>query len=466
MQTEELSNKGLRIDIDEFRTAWTALDTLHLQWTPDHERALAEAAAAWVNASPLASDLETAIKNNKNLPGDILCWIDPPSPVELFRHLKVPVAILSAFRTEYANVLDDRGEQTSLFGNALTNEQKAIWPNYYDAPPIARRFVLLAAGNTLHNFSKAVNHSLESITGKGPADMPNITTKILQTFLRPSSKPVQAMFNNSLTLDIPQELRLEPRWAKKPITTAITLGLSPEAIERKLNSLPALTPYDKEVHHAVASLAAAGCEYFTPRMLYQALTGNKNADLKPGWPQYAEICSSLDKMMMIIVRIDTAQEIKFYPGLQMEYSGPLLAIEKATVKLNNETVKDAYHLFRPPILSIYSHDKKQVAAIPIETHCVPKMDKRRDAVVLRGYLEDRITAMKGKNNVESNRILYSSIYEYLEIPEGNTPILKKKRMNIRDKVKTILEHWKDIKFIRGYTEIRQGRALYAVDIKL
>ena len=402
------------------------------------------------------------------------------------------IDIISTFQEELPNALSDRGAQQALFNSEITECMLKEWGNYSDMQPDRRRMwlltgcmILLGASLFLDDltqqlcenktkFSKELAFFLERafMPETRPLDKtkneepPNITTKILQSFIRPSSKAVQATFNNSLTLDIPQELRLEPKWSKKPITTAVTLGLSPKAIERKLNSLPSLTAYDKEAHHAVASLAAAGNEYFTPRMVYQAMTGDRNADLKPESPQYTEICDSLDKMMIITVEIDTAKEIKFYPGLEMKYSGPLLAIERVTAKLNNEVLKDVYHLFRPPILSTYSHDKKQVAAIPIEAHYVPKLDKRRGVILLQGYLEERVAAMKGKNNVENRRILYKSVYDFLGIPEGGTPTLKNKRMKTRDKIKKILERWKETKFIRGYTEVRQGRELYAVDIIL
>lgn len=67
-------------------------------------------------------------------------------------------------------------------------------------------------------------------------------------------------------------------------------------------------------------------------------------------------------------------------------------------------------------------------------------------------------------------MVYKTIYEKVEKESGtlgNTPAsVKMKKKQIRDKVKKILEHLKESKVIKGFTENKKGREIVSVSIKL
>ena len=96
-------------------------------------------------------------------PSFSLCWGDAPRPGELFG--QIPLDIITAFREEFAYVLNDRGAQLSLFeetNNApkLTAAQSKVWANYYKLSPDARRFWLLAAASYLKGILNTLNEQL------------------------------------------------------------------------------------------------------------------------------------------------------------------------------------------------------------------------------------------------------------------------------------------------------------------
>ncbi|MBR0168141.1 MAG: hypothetical protein IJQ08_05685, partial [Synergistaceae bacterium] len=70
-----------------------------------------------------------------------------------------------------------------------------------------------------------------------------------------------------------------------------------------------LTPYDREIHNAVATLASAGNEYINPSMIFQLLSGNTGTtnDMSPETRK--SILRSIDIMMATLVTIDASAEI-------------------------------------------------------------------------------------------------------------------------------------------------------------
>lgn len=57
--------------------------------------------------------------------------------------------VMESFGEEWANVLTDRGNQASLFGEKLTDKQRAAWANYYDMDADVRRLYFLFAAHNV-----------------------------------------------------------------------------------------------------------------------------------------------------------------------------------------------------------------------------------------------------------------------------------------------------------------------------
>ena len=66
-----------------------------------------------------------------------------------------------------------------------------------------------------------------------------------------------------------------------------------------------LNPYDREIHNAVATLAAVGNIYINPYMIFQLLSGNSSDENKSGMsPETREkIIKSLNKWKMFFTMI-------------------------------------------------------------------------------------------------------------------------------------------------------------------
>ena len=87
-------------------------------------------------------------------------------------------------------------------------------------------------------------------------------------------------------------------------------------------------------------------------------------------------------------------------------------------------------------------------------------------IELKGYLLRRITSIKNPNSKLSSVIRYDALYEYLGVTASNETALKKKRKEIRDRVKEILNFWIHEAFIKGYTEEKEGRTIAKLKIEI
>ena len=73
--------------------------------------------------------------------------------------------------------------------------------------------------------------------------------------------------------------------------------------------------------------------------------------------------------------------------------------------------------------------------------------------------------IKNPNNRQSPNIVYDTIYKQLKIEAPTDGALRKKKADVRKKIKTILDYWKKEKFIKDYTENKKGQEMYSITIK-
>ena len=109
----------------------------------------------------------------------------------------------------------------------------------------------------------------------------------------------------------------------------------------------------------------------------------------------------------------------------------------------------------------YADDKNQISRIPVAMLDVPA-DNDKEFIILKGYLTRRYAEAKNSNSKLGNIIRYDSLFAYIGIDSGN----RKHTKRIRDKVKLILETWKKAGYITGYEEIKEGRTIAKIKIKL
>lgn len=226
-----------------------------------------------------------------------------------------------------------------------------------------------------------------------------------------------------------------------------------------------LTLFDREVHDSIVSLWADGNDIISNRMVYQAMTGDPNARLKPG-PMMDAISASIEKCQKTMVQIDATEEGKAYGYGHDEtrYRGYLIPSNTVTGILNGVVVEDCLEMINMPTLFKYARGKKQISRYDIALLNSP-VRKDEETIVLQGYLMRRIQAMKSSSNMRDT-IVCETMFKELEITAESDGALRNKKAKIRDKAKAIFDYWKAQDFILGYEEIRKGASIYSYRIVL
>ena len=257
-----------------------------------------------------------------------------------------------------------------------------------------------------------------------------------------------------------------------------------------------LTPFDRAVHNAVASLWEAGHrngmknnEYLTPKIIFQLLAGNTGESKYISPRMRKAIVRSIDKMRHTEITIDNSNEVKELHCDQVKYIGSLVEsrrleiTENKKITINGNEVEDCIQILQCPILYKYAQLKKQVCNIDIKMFNIPRYvpideddDKKKKTkkpilfrntpanIELKEYLLQRIMAMKNQKSRMSETIRYETIYDYLRIEAPTKGTLLVKYMEVRKKVKFLLNYWKRERFIKGYREEKEGRLIAKVTI--
>ena len=297
----------------------------------------------------------------------------------------------------------------------------------------------------------------------------SIRTRYPNKFVSPVDKVSNIAFNYAEVKNLmlynghPVSILVGKQGSKKEIATMVSINF--DEIEKRgveIFGRKELSMYDREVHDAIATLCVEGeNRWITPQMIYQTMTGAPEARLHP--KQTEAINNSVTKMMHSYIIIDATREAQAFGFDNFQYDGSLIPAERVTVTLNGNTVV-GIHLLRIPPLYEYAERKGQIGRADIKLLNSP-LNKTEETAVLQGYLLRRILAIKNPHNKQSNHIVYETIYKQLEISAPNDNALRKKKIDVRKKVKAILDYWKKVGFIQGYEEITKGQAIYSIIIR-
>lgn len=294
----------------------------------------------------------------------------------------------------------------------------------------------------------------------------NVKTRRPEKFLTPVDKVSNNAFGGKPVFYSPKlvPVALERKGSKKQIDTMVSINFDEmKAHGVEIYGSKELTTFDREVHDAITTLAIEGeNEFITPQMIFQTM-GNPRTNLSP--KQAEAISHSITKMMYSRLVIDASKEAAAYGFESFKYNGYLIPAEKVTASLNGNIV-ECIHLFRVPPLYDYADRKNQVGRVNIKLLDNPNISKTEETLILQGYLLRRILTMKNPGNKQSNNIVYETIYKQLEVSAPSDGALRKKKADVRKKVKTLLDYWKKEKFIKGYTENKKGQEMYSVTINV
>lgn len=253
---------------------------------------------------------------------------------------------------------------------------------------------------------------------------------------------------------------VERRGSKKQINTLLSMSF--EELEKAwvIIDTKKLTPFDREVHDAITTLfVEGGNDVMSVEMIYRTMIGKPTARVMP--KQAEAITQSITKMMHTLITIDASQEAAAYGFDSLKYKGNLLYAEMAIASINNNVI-EALHVIKEPVLYTYANRTNRIGRVDMKLLDTP-LNKNEETIILQGYLYRRILAMQHGQN---KSIVYDTVYKQLEIDSPSAAALRKKKADVRSKVKSLLDYWKKEKFIAGYVENKRGKEMYSVTIRL
>lgn len=253
---------------------------------------------------------------------------------------------------------------------------------------------------------------------------------------------------------------VERRGSKKEINTLLSMSF--EELEKAgvIIDTKKLTPFDREVHDAITTLfVEGGNDVMSVEMIYRTMIGKPTARVMP--KQSEAITQSITKMMHTLIAIDASQEAAAYGVDSLKYKGNLLYAEMAIASINNNVI-EALHVIKEPVLYTYANRTNKIGRVDMKLLDTP-LNKNEETIILQGYLYRRILAMQHGQN---KSIVYDTIYKQIEIAAPSAAALRKKKADVRSKVKALLDYWKKEKFIAGYVENKRGKEMYSVTIRL
>lgn len=260
-----------------------------------------------------------------------------------------------------------------------------------------------------------------------------------------------------------------------------------------------LSHFDRTVYDAIVTLYIAGNDTFSTHDIWRIVSQNPKAQITSVTRQ--KIIRSMfhiTKFWMTIVTDDSDKfltwcslrkdkpyesERKLYKKLQATYTGRLLdfrVIGNITFDVTyndngrqfteKQSFPEVWKILATPILYEYAEAKHQVSAVPIKLISTAKSEEATTTVrrgsrtdELTGFLSREIDTMKKtvkRKQPYSRFILFERIYQIDGINdiEQNADNIKLKKSRTRDKLKKILNRFKENGMIRGLNFIKKLKA--------
>lgn len=232
--------------------------------------------------------------------------------------------------------------------------------------------------------------------------------------------------------------------------------------DSKISGLKDLSEFEQEVLNRIISFQEAGTYFVTTNMIYQALTGKKDAHCSKVMAQ--KINDATTRLMYIPIRIDASEEAKVDTRIKNPvFDAPAINAKRVTVNVNGKMV-EGIKLLDTSIIRDYAMQKNQIGRYDFKLLNTDN-NKNEETLILEGMLRRRILAIKSGSL--RNKILYDPFYDRLGIAQKmkNDQSLRNKQSSIRQTIKTALDHYKKVGFIKDYTENIEKKKVVSVTIR-
>lgn len=379
---------------------------------------------------------------------------------DLFYAVNGDVELLRAGVTAALNLFRSDRTEAQKLKEQLNKSATSIWPavdieeetktRHDDSDIFSRSDKWKIAEDEGKKRSAILHDFIVTVTGESNT-APRIT--VTQKGVPKVGYPLDKVNTNIWTLlnDADQtgqlEFAVERKGTSKPASIIYSINFDGLEAETGVTIIRKLTAYDKRCYIATAALFNNNSTpIFTVAQIYAAM-GNTG---KPSANDIKKINNSLTKMMAAHIYLNNESEHSVYPKMQhYRYDGSLLPMERITAIVNGQPVGSAIHLFREPPMYTFAKERNQLTTINMDILTSP-VSKTDANLQLDDYLIERIAHIKKSAGKMSNKILFATIFA----KTGHTSRNQKSRG--RETVKKYLEHYKKCKFIRNYTEGKDG----------
>lgn len=278
-----------------------------------------------------------------------------------------------------------------------------------------------------------------------------------KTIVHPKSAVVKKYFDNRLPIG--QTGKVIQKMDKKANGYAI---VTREKLS--LTNLPAgVTITGKEeptsehslIHDVVCSYSDAGKRTFTDAGICSTMGKSNTRDNRDS------VNKMIVDMMQDIITIDTGTMGDFYHFEKKTIKGnvlPIKILEETVGNQYGETTFRTYKLLDEPILLTYGKLLNQIVRYPRDVFNTPA-NKNFLTLNLHCYLIERISSI----GVLSNRIVYDTLYDELNLSAGSKASLNNRKATIRARTREILTAWTKAGYIDGWHEETKDRHRVKLD---
>lgn len=226
------------------------------------------------------------------------------------------------------------------------------------------------------------------------------------------------------------------------------------------------------VQMTIGSLMDCGAEYITAEQVIRTMNGLSSKDKVT--PQAVKDMENVFmKMRNLWVTIDRTAELKAYKklsGFSVIQNKSILPIN-TFITIKNQAGREitAYKPEYLPPLYQYSKDREEIRSLPAELLKINGLTTSAQNTALKIWLLQQIESMKpgrtGKHRETTINIntMFDALKYDIEFYSGNPRQTKARYLK---QIKTMLDTWKEKKYINGYKENIKARSVESITIFL
>lgn len=311
---------------------------------------------------------------------------------------------------------------------------------------------------------KEIAEKIKAIT-----ESPTVKTKRVKKITSPTDKVTKLLFDrriNHAFYDDP----LDPvtpvnvgKKNKKEINILVSIDTKDLEKHITLSEDTMLNPYNRAVHDAVISLYYEGNSHFTEDMLYRLMNGYRRIDKIPDGAKKS-IHEALRNLMYTGIKLNATNEANAFGIQEFTFEGHVLPLTYTRAKINGVECECWKILEKPPLLAL-AERKRQINTCDVKL-LDTGLNFTPENITLTNYLLEQILTMQNEHSNRNSTIRYDTVYAYLGVDAPNANALKQRKLDIRRKIKAILDAWTESGFIESYGEFLEGKKILGVHVKL